>query len=235
MLAIYSINNTSTNQSYVGSTINFHRRISTHLRILRRNCHHSPYLQNSFNKYGEQSFVFSVLEILDDPNKLISKEQYWIDTLQPEFNVLKVANSHLGARRTREVCEKISRALTGKKLSNETKQKIRICNLGKRHTLETRNKISESNKGKHNVSKELRLLLSALNKNKIISEQHKDQIRRKLSRPVNQFTKDGQHIASFVSIKEAARITKTNEGHISQVAKGKRKTANKFIWRYQDG
>jgi hypothetical protein len=38
-------------------------------------------LQNAWNKYGEDNFYFSVLELVPDKDKLIEREQYWIDKL----------------------------------------------------------------------------------------------------------------------------------------------------------
>ena len=52
-----------------------------------------------------------------------------------------------------------------------------------------------------------------------------------LSMAVEQFTKGGEFVASFVSFKEAERITGVSNSHISKVCKGKRKTAGGFIWR----
>ena len=87
MKAIYTITNTVNNKIYVGSTKNFEARIKSHLSDLRGNRHHCIHLQRSFNKHGEQSFVFSVYkEILDD-SKLFIEEQAAIDLLKPHYNI----------------------------------------------------------------------------------------------------------------------------------------------------
>ena len=41
-------------------------------------------------------------------------------------------------------------------------------------------------------------------------------------------------LAVFESAKQAEELTGTNRGHISAVCKGKRKTANSFIWKYYE-
>ena len=65
------------------------------------------------------------------------------------------------------------------------------------------------------------------------------------SKMINQFSLSGEYIRTFSSISEAARYIqslapekRTGFGgisqHISQVARGKRKTAYKYIWKYSD-
>lgn len=49
---------------------------------------------------------------------------------------------------------------------------------------------------------------------------------------VAQYSKENQLIKIFESAKQAEELTGTNRGHISAVCKGKRKTANSFIWKY---
>ena len=99
---IYKIE-TSDNKCYVGSTERtFRHRWTGHLHYLRNNKHHSQYLQNVFNKYGEDNLTFSVLEVVENKDDVIEREQYWIDLLQPVFNVLKVAGSTVGYQHTPE-------------------------------------------------------------------------------------------------------------------------------------
>jgi len=57
MIAVYSIKNIVTGQSYVGSTNNYKNRKKAHLSLLRRGIHHCNWLQHSWNKYGESSFI----------------------------------------------------------------------------------------------------------------------------------------------------------------------------------
>lgn len=98
---IYLISSLHNNKYYVGQAINIKRRFNEHLSKLRTDKHYSKYLQRHFNKYGESDLVFSILEIVDNPNKynLSEREQYWIDTLKPEFNYCVVVNSNLHTKR----------------------------------------------------------------------------------------------------------------------------------------
>lgn len=106
---IYQISNTSG--KYIGSTgRSFKRRLQDHIEHLRNNKHHSRYMQHSFNKYGEKSLSISILEEMSDTEKLIEREQYWMDLLQPEFNSCPIAGSNLGIKHSDEVKEKLRRA-----------------------------------------------------------------------------------------------------------------------------
>jgi group I intron endonuclease len=77
---IYRIRNLVDNKVYIGSTINFANRKSVHFSCLRNGKHENPYLQASFNKHGEQSFLFEILEItegLNQVNLLIVEQRYF--------------------------------------------------------------------------------------------------------------------------------------------------------------
>ncbi|NDF17447.1 MAG: hypothetical protein EB079_05720 [Verrucomicrobia bacterium] len=53
-------------------------------------------------------------------------------------------------------------------------------------------------------------------------------------REIIQMDIDGNFIAEFKSIKEAAELTKTHNGKIVQVCKGQRKSSNGFRWKYKN-
>ncbi len=80
MIGIYKIFNTITKKLYIGSSENIKQRWQKHKALLRYNKHDNYYLQNAWNKYGEDSFEFSIIEecSLSD---LLNKEQYYLDTL----------------------------------------------------------------------------------------------------------------------------------------------------------
>ena len=76
---VYIIENLITNKVYIGSsTMKVIKRIYHHINILRANKHKNKYLQNAFNKYGENSFCVSIIENTEKHNTL-EREQYYID------------------------------------------------------------------------------------------------------------------------------------------------------------
>lgn len=141
---------------YIGSAIYIYQRWQSHLNTLKRNKHENKKLQNHYNKYGKNDLIFSIV-IGCDKADLISTEQFYIDALNPYFNICKIAGNCLGIKRTEETKHKLSIKTTlyrtGKKLSEETKKKISIANkgnkngLGYRHSEEIKKRISEAKKG----------------------------------------------------------------------------------------
>jgi len=86
---IYQIKNLINGKIYIGSSNNMIKRFESHKYLLKNNKHFNQHLQNSWNKYGNNVFVFSVLEYVNNINKLIEREQYWI-------NKTKCTNRNIG-------------------------------------------------------------------------------------------------------------------------------------------
>lgn len=104
---IYKILNTVNKKFYVGSSKDIEGRKIGHLSELRRGVHHSKYLQNSWNKYKEENFVFIILEKCPQ-KELIDREQYYIDELKPVYNVVQLAVPVGYQLLSQEVKDKIS-------------------------------------------------------------------------------------------------------------------------------
>ena len=86
-------------------------------------------------KHGYDNFSLDILEYCE-VNVLIKREQYYLNILKPEYNILKAANSRLGSKHTLK-----TRGLMSLKLNG-----INNPSFGKTLSQETRIKISESNK-----------------------------------------------------------------------------------------
>lgn len=111
---IYKILNLQNGKYYIGSAKNLDYRFSRHKFDFYNNCHHNIYLQRAFNLYGANSFEFHILEYCEK-EKLIEREQYWIDDLKPAYNILKIAYSRLGSKHTKETKAKMSAKAMGRK------------------------------------------------------------------------------------------------------------------------
>jgi len=131
MQVIYSISNKITGKRYVGSAVDFRRRKNLHLHHLRAKTHHSRYLQNAWNKYGEENFIIIILEEVVDVNDLISREQWYLDNTNCEYNMCRIAGSSLGIVRSEETRIKIGIARSNMKSSKETCEKISNSHKGK--------------------------------------------------------------------------------------------------------
>lgn len=87
---IYCITNTVDNRIYIGSCKNFRVRKQEHIRNLNKNTHNNIHLQRFVNKYGINSLKFYIIEF-SEIIELVNKEQKYLDSLNPHFNISKKA------------------------------------------------------------------------------------------------------------------------------------------------
>lgn len=107
---VYKISNKITKNFYIGSSKNLYNRGKTQFSKYRLNYNVNKNLQDEFNIYGEENFVFEVLEIVNNATtkKLYQKEQYYIDLLKPHFNIAKIAGSNKGYKMSYNTLKKRS-------------------------------------------------------------------------------------------------------------------------------
>lgn len=159
---VYGITCSVNGKRYIGSSKDIQNRWWTHRYVLRKSKNHCLLLQNAWNKYGEDAFVFEVLEHVDNLDDLIVREQYYLDTLKPEYNlrtiaekntgitwspesVEKTAAKNRGKKRPADAIERTRLALTGRVYSEETLQRMKASHANM--SLETRSKMSKAKQG----------------------------------------------------------------------------------------
>lgn len=117
------------------------------------------------------------------------------------------SQAHTGFRHTEETKRKISQTEKGRAKSEETRKKMSEARIGWKPTEETRKKMSEAQKGKY------------IN-------------HPSLSKPVAQYTLEGQLITIYPSAMEAARRTSANYSCISECCYGKRNKSGGYKWQF---
>lgn len=132
---IYCIRNLRSGRVYVGSSQTIRRRWQQHRRELAAGTHHAIKLQRSWAKHGADAFGFFVLEAVD-VDRLIEREQHWIDALHAAdkrlgFNTSPTAGNCLGVRHTDETKAKLSAARAGVPKSAEHRKAIGDAQKGK--------------------------------------------------------------------------------------------------------
>jgi group I intron endonuclease len=145
---IYQIRNLINNHFYIGQSTNLSKRKGYHFSRLRNIVHENPYLQNSFNKYGEENFIFEIL-LICEISELTYYEQKYFDILKPEYNIRKECiDSNKGLKHSESAIQKISEASKRSMSDPDVIAKISKSNTGKVHSEETRKKLSEINTGR---------------------------------------------------------------------------------------
>lgn len=136
LIGVYKIKNLITGQIYIGSSMScIASRWKSHIRDLKKNKHHSNKLQNSWNKYGFDNFEFTIVEICEE-NDILSKEQYFLDNMNPFYNICKVAGNCKGRVFSEESRKKMS--ISAKKrglntyLLNQQISKAKFNDLGEK-------------------------------------------------------------------------------------------------------
>lgn len=161
MIGVYKIMNIKNGKYYVGSSIDIEKRFGRHMRELVANEHHNIYLQRAWNKYGENSFEFSIIKECCSEGEARKLEQSYLDNHIKELYNISLASSGgdlISNNPNRDaIIAKMSKSLKIRysNLSCEERKKI----YGKRgesngmygrgHTQETRDKISKILRDKH--------------------------------------------------------------------------------------
>ena len=186
------------------------RRFRQHKHSLLTDKSQNIRLQRSFNKYGKDNFIFCVLEYCTN---IIEREQFYIDTLNPVFNLRRIAESNAGYKWTEEQKQhqsEVHKGLPSPKKGIKTGKPA--WNRGIPQTEETKKKLSIVNKGRRNSIK---------------SEFKPGEINCKIV-PVRCVELD----IIFKSYADAARFTGNvkNYSNIVACTKGKQKTAYGYHW-----
>lgn len=235
---VYSITNITNGHMYIGSTVDIRGRWNRHKSDLCSNKHHNQYLQRAWNKYGEDDFVFQLIEQVPLADNLTKVEQSYLDALEPEYNIANDAeHPMLGKEMPKEARQKISQSLqgrkpwnTGKSLDEETKKKMSEAHQGKEFGEEFSQKVSEALEGREFTEEHCKNISEALQGREFdeewlnkLSESHKgfnhtEETKEKLSQanqghnnPSSKLTKK-----DVIKIKQMLNSTDLTYSEISQ-------------------
>lgn len=202
---IYTITNQVDGKMYVGYSKHINRRKHVHLKELRRQKHSNPHLQNAWNKYGEESFLFEVLVECEEEH-LASEENYWCNLLNvhdKRYGYNERGTSPTGSAKCSEYSKYLmSLKRKGVKKSPEHIESMRRCNIGRKMSPEARKKMSDTRKGKPANPKAIETL-------KIVNEQ----IRLNSTVPIGT-----NKLAAYQVIEIKKRLVNKNLGDIPKIA-----------------
>jgi group I intron endonuclease len=157
---VYILLNSKSKKIYIGQTNNLRKRWMEHRAMLRGNYHANSKLQRAWNKYGENSFKFQVLEYCS-VEQLDEREQHYLDIYIPRgvcYNlskdaILNTRGQKLSPEHRKKLSEKQSnRTDTHKQrlniarhnrapVSDITRQRMSDSRIGRRLSDETKKKI----------------------------------------------------------------------------------------------
>jgi group I intron endonuclease len=139
---------------------------------LDKGIHGNIHLQNAYDKYGANAFIFEVLYYCKE-YELTEYEQAFVNIWKPRYNIRKeCVDSQKGVVVSEETKMKLRNANLGKKLTEYTKRKISEAGKGRVMSEVAKAKISVGHKGVK-VSEATRLRLASYNAGRIVSEETK--------------------------------------------------------------
>jgi hypothetical protein len=198
MAVIYRITNMANGKFYIGSAESFARREWQHKYALRRNEHKNPHLQASWNKHGEEMFVFEVVEEIPEGEEQLAWEDKWLRECvgKPDcYNVNTLATApRLGLTLSEESKQQLSANRKGKHagedhyrygqtVSEEVRQKIGDTQRGKPKG--PGRKVSEAGKAK------IQAAAAAGHYSHWKGREHTEEAKTKLRRPIYAILPDG--------------------------------------------
>ena len=188
---IYMVVNLVNGKYYVGSAVtgNIYMRMHKHLFSFIG----SVLVANAVKKYGLKEFAFLVLEIVPqdetvDVTTLINREDYYIQELKPEYNIVLQATNFVGWKHSDESIKKMR-----ENYSEERRQRVAKINKGKTLSEETRKLLREAALQRKPMSLESRL--------KCVSN----------VRPVTITNLDGTNLINFSNVVEASKAIGCSE------------------------
>lgn len=111
MSGVYRICKVANGRCYVGSALDVGARLYNHGWHLDRGTHRNRKLLNAYRKHGSEAFVSELLETVAELQRLIEREQYWMDALgayTSGYNLNPKAASNLGRVFGAEVRERMA-------------------------------------------------------------------------------------------------------------------------------
>nr|YP_010233341.1 NADH dehydrogenase subunit 4 [Auricularia heimuer]QSX43106.1 NADH dehydrogenase subunit 4 [Auricularia heimuer] len=145
---VYRWVNQVNGKTYIGSSVNLSTRFRQYYNIKYLLQYKMP-IYKALLKHGHSNFSLEVLEYCEQA-QCMEREQYSIDLLKPDYNILQTAGSLLGFKHSKESLSKISRALTGEKNPMYGKIGENSPLYGRKLSEQTRDKLSIAFKGENN-------------------------------------------------------------------------------------
>lgn len=140
---IYKIENKINHKVYIGQSVDIYTRWYNHKHNLLNGTHYNSHLQKSWDKYGEENFDFSIIEICDQ-DRLDKLEVLYISHYQ-SYDAKFGYNLSFGGS-------------GGGVPTDETRHKLSLANsrennpmFGRHHTEETKDKIRQKKVGDKNA------------------------------------------------------------------------------------
>lgn len=232
-MIIYKILNTFNDKCYIGQTIRPKKRFKQHLNEIKGKYHKNKHLQNAWHKYGEEFFVFEILEEnVGSREELNYLESYYIK----HFNSVENGyNKTFGGdcAKISESSRKLMSESAIKKFKNGFQCYRKGIKVSEEEKIELTKRIRNFYANNDHPMKGKKLSKDIVEK--ISGKNHYSYgVPSKLSvfaKKILATSPEGIQLC-FYCLTEASYFTGADISNISYVCSGKRKTANKWKFEY---
>jgi group I intron endonuclease len=229
---IYRIVQLSTGRHYIGSAVDVDARRRRHWWELHTGRHSNPKLQRAWNKYGADDFIHEKIETCDK-KVLTEREQFWMDSTKPFFNILQRARSAQGLVMPESAKKVLSEKAKARyaALSEEEKADLHAAHAarlrGRKQTAEHSQAIAKALKGRRNNEAQN----AALARNRDNPEALAKRIAARACIWYTATAPDGT-VHEFQNMCEFARQHDLSQSHMVAVAKGTRRAHKGWTCSY---
>lgn len=258
---IYKITNIINNKVYIGQSNWLKKRIGCHKNKLRKNIHENSHLQTSWNKYGEENFIFEIIEICEE-SLLNEREMYWISFYNSSskdsgYNKSLGGDGNRGYKHTEETKKKMRENHANfereknpmykksvRDFMTEEEYEIWRKNIslsrigeknhfyGKHHSEETKEKISRAKREKYIEKKDTRSM-------GVVPSETKEKYIERQSTTIFSGVVCINNGILFTTIKQASEYAGVSRSLISSCCASKARYAGelngeKLVWRYKE-
>jgi hypothetical protein len=204
---IYKISFLKEEHFYIGSTTeSIKRRFLRHYRDLKNKKHCNKILQKAFEKYNE-TIKLKVLENCPSQDCII-REQHWIDTLKPVYNICKIAGNTLGIKPSKNSLKATSKEIDMFNVKGDYLKSFESIKQASRELSISDSSISQAIR-KKGLSNNLQFRY----KGKFTKL---PEYKKTTSKPILQYDLDGNFLNEFSSILEASLKLNIPVGNISK-------------------
>jgi len=153
-VVVYRWVNNVNNKTYVGSSVDFTTRLYKYYSI-KHLMENKTHIHNALVKYGYSNFSLEILEY-SNIKDIIEREQYYLNILKPEYNILQIAGSSLGFKHSEKT---LNFYRNEREVSNETRKNLSLAATGRILSKEDKDIISDKRSG-IKLSEETKLKIS---------------------------------------------------------------------------
>jgi len=91
---------------------------------------HNTAIHNALLKYGYSNFTLDILEYCEGVDPVL-REQFYLDKLKPEYNILEQAGSSLGFKHSEKTLEFFKNNRLASLVSEETRKNLSLAATGR--------------------------------------------------------------------------------------------------------